>query len=90
MTQIQEIEQAIAKLLRKEFFELVRNLRERHAREWDQQIEETPKAESSARFIGTSKQDQPEMPLDDFLDDERARWFWIGPHDEYERLIGTR
>ena len=20
----------------------------------------------------------------------RAKWFWIGPHDEYERLIGLR
>ena len=40
MTQIQEIEQAIAKLPREEFFELVRHLRERHAQEWDRQIEE--------------------------------------------------
>ena len=24
------------------------------------------------------------------VEGNRAKWFWIGPHDEYERLIGTR
>jgi len=24
------------------------------------------------------------------VEGSRAKWFWIGPHDEYERLIGTR
>ena len=55
MTQIQEIEQAIAKLPREEFFELVRHLRERHAQEWDRQIEEDAQSEYSGRFISASK-----------------------------------
>jgi hypothetical protein len=44
VTNIQEIEQAIAQLPRDDFFALVRSLRERHAAEWDRQIEEDAKA----------------------------------------------
>jgi hypothetical protein len=44
VTNLQQIEQAIAKLPREDFFELVRHLRERHADEWDRQIEEDARA----------------------------------------------
>ena len=74
MTTVQEIEQAIAKLPRKEFFELVRHLRERHAREWDRQIEEdaeSGKLREAYRRLDAENQGQPEMPLDDFLDNEK-------------------
>jgi len=74
VTQIQEIEQAIAKLSRKEFFELVRHLRERHAREWDQQIEEDAQSGKPRKIyqrLEAENQDQPEMPLDDFLDHKK-------------------
>ncbi len=74
MTQIQEIEQAIAKLPREEFFELLRHLRERHAREWDQQIEEdarSGKLREVYQRLEAENQGQPGMPLDDFLDDEK-------------------
>jgi len=77
VTQIQEIEQAIAKLPRKEFFELVRHLRERHAREWDQQIEEdaqSGKLREVYRRLESENQGQPDLPLDDFLDDEKLSW----------------
>jgi len=74
VTQIQEIEQAIAKLPRKEFFDLVKHLRERHAREWDQQIEEDAqngKLREVYRRLESENQGQPETPLDEFLDDEK-------------------
>jgi hypothetical protein len=40
VTILEEIEEKVARLSRKEFFELVRRLRERHNEEWDRQIEE--------------------------------------------------
>ena len=74
MTKVQEIEHAIAKLPRKEFFELVRRLRERHALEWDRQIEEDAQSGRLGevyRRLDAENQGQPEMPLDDFLDNEK-------------------
>ena len=74
MTQIQEIEQAIAKLSREEFFELVRRLRTRHAEEWDRQIEEdaqSGKLREVYQRLEAENQDHPEMPLDDFLDHKK-------------------
>lgn len=74
MTQIQKIEQAIAKLPREEFFELVRQLRERHADEWDRQIEEDAQSGKLREVYGRlqlENQDQPNKPLDEFLDDEK-------------------
>ena len=74
MTQIQEIEQAIAKLPREEFFELVRHLRERHAREWDRQFEEdaqSGKLREVYQRLEAEDQGQPEVALDDFLDHEK-------------------
>ena len=40
VTKLQKIEQAIEGLPRKEFFELIRHLRVRHAAAWDRQIHE--------------------------------------------------
>ncbi len=74
VTTVQEIEQAIAKLPREGFFELVRHLRERHAQEWDRQIEEdaeSGKLREAYRRLDAENQGQPEMPLDDFLDNEK-------------------
>ena len=71
MTKVQEIEQAIAQLPREEFFELVRHLRERHAREWDRQIEEDAKNGRLDRlWQGTVKEIEGGLrPLDEILDD---------------------
>ena len=64
MTKVQEIEEAIAKLPRQEFFEHVRHLRERHAREWDRQIEEdNGKLREVYRRLEAENRDQPEVPL---------------------------
>jgi len=74
VTQIQEIEQAIAKLPREEFFELVRHLRERHAQEWDRQIEEDAsrgKLRKLYEQLQAEDQDRTKVPLNDFLDDEK-------------------
>ena len=72
MTTVQEIEQAIAKLPRKEFFEILRRLRERHAQEWDRQIEEdNGKLREVYQRLEAENQGQPEVPLDDFLDHEK-------------------
>src|SRR5437867_2268273 len=61
-----------AKSPREEFFQLVRHLRERHAREWDQQIEEdNGKLREVYRRLETENQGQPEVPLDEFLDHEK-------------------
>jgi len=74
VTKVQEIEQAIAKLPREEFFDLARHMRERHAQEWDSQIEEdaeSGKLREAYRRLDAENQGQPEMPLDDFLDNEK-------------------
>ncbi|MCI0534791.1 MAG: hypothetical protein L0Z50_06160 [Verrucomicrobiales bacterium] len=74
MTQIQEIEKAIAKLPREKFFELVRHLRERHAQEWDRQIEEDVQSGQLREVyqrLEAENQGQPEVPLDDFLDHQK-------------------
>ncbi len=72
MTSIQEIEQAIARLPRKEFYELVRHLRQRHADEWDRQIEEdarSGKLRKAYERLQSENRGQPEVPLDQVLDD---------------------
>ena len=64
MTNLQEIEQGIAKLPREEFFQLVRHLREHHAQEWDQQIEEDAQSGKLCevyRRLDAENQDQPEV-----------------------------
>jgi hypothetical protein len=74
VTKLQEIEQAIAQLPREEFFQLVRHLRERHAGEWDQAIEEdaqSGKLREVYERLQSENQGESEIPLDDFLDDEK-------------------
>jgi hypothetical protein len=74
VTNIQEIEQAIAQLPREDFFELVRQLRERHADEWDRQIEEDAhngKLQALHDRLQDENRGQPETPLDDFLDEKK-------------------
>ena len=71
---IEEIETAIAQLPRQEFFELVRHLRERHAAEWDRQIEEdarSGKLRELHQRLESENEGQPKIPLDDFLDHEK-------------------
>jgi hypothetical protein len=72
VTNIQQIEQAIAKLPREDFFELVRHLRARHEDEWDRQIEEDATAgrldplwAEAEKEISAGKA----KPLDELLDD---------------------
>jgi hypothetical protein len=74
VTRLQEIEEAIAQLPREEFFQLVRHLRERHAGEWDRQIEEdarSGKLREVYQRLESENQDRPEVPFDDFLHDEK-------------------
>ncbi len=71
MTNIREIEQAIAQLPRQDFFELVRHLRERHADEWDRQIEEDAKNGRLDRLWEKAEKEIEEgglRPLDEILD----------------------
>lgn len=71
MTNIREIEKAIDGLPREEFFELVRHLRERHADEWDRQIEQDAQSGRLHKFFERlQKEDQgePEVPLEVVLD----------------------
>ena len=72
MTNIEEIERAIARLPRDEFFELVRHLRERHANEWDRQIEEDARNGRLDRLWEKAEQEIEKgglRPLDEILDD---------------------
>jgi hypothetical protein len=72
VTNIQEIEQAIARLPREDFFELVRRLRERHAGEWDRQIEEDAEKGRLDRLWQQAEKEIEEgglRPLNEILDD---------------------
>ena len=74
MTNILEIEQAIAKLPRRDFFQLVRHLREQHADAWDRQIEEDAhngKLQALHDRLQEENRGQPEVALDDFLDEKK-------------------
>jgi len=74
VTNIQEIARAIAELPRKDFFELVRHLRERHADEWDREIEEdahSGKLQARHDRLQEENSGQPEVSLDDFLDGKK-------------------
>ncbi len=65
MTSRQEIEQAIARLPRQEFYQLVRHLRERHADEWDRQIEEdarSGKLRQAYERLQSENRGQPNVP----------------------------
>lgn len=67
---------------RQQFFQLVRRLRERHADEWDRQIEEDARSERLRKAyerLRCENQGSPEVPLDQVLDD---------PELSYDDLIG--
>jgi hypothetical protein len=71
MTSIQEIERAIAQLPRREFFELVRRLQERHWEEWDRQIEEDSRAGLLDPLLSEAEKEIAEgktRPLGELLD----------------------
>lgn len=71
MTKLQEIENAIEKLPREQFSELVRHLRERYADQWDDQIERDAK---NGRLDGLWERAEKEIEegglrsLDEILD----------------------
>jgi hypothetical protein len=72
MTGLAEIEAAIEKLPRQKFFELVRRLRERHADEWDQQIEEDARSgrlQKAYNRLQSENLGQRRVALDKVLDD---------------------
>jgi len=72
VTNIREIEQAIANLPRDDFFQLLRHLRQRHADEWDRQIEEDAKAGRLDSLWAEAEKEIAEgkaRPLDEILDD---------------------
>ena len=74
MTSLQEIENAIEGLPREQFLELVRRLRERHADEWDNQVEQDARSGRLHEFYERlQKEDrgEPEVPLDAFLNDKK-------------------
>ncbi len=74
MTTLQEIERQIEGLPREQFFELVRHLRERHADEWDRQIEHDAGSGRLREFYERLQKEEPgesEAPLDAFLDHKK-------------------
>lgn len=74
MSNVQEIEAAIDGLSRRELFGLVDRLRTRHADAWDLQIEEdAASGKLEALFARLEREDrgQPEVPLDEILDDRQ-------------------
>jgi hypothetical protein len=69
---VQEIEAAIDKLPPGEFLALVDRLRERHSETWDRQIEadaQSGKLDTLYARLEKENRGQPEVPLDEVLDD---------------------
>jgi hypothetical protein len=69
---VQEIEAAIEKLPHAEFLALVDRLRARHADAWDLQIEadaQSGKLDVLYARLEKENRGQPEIPLDEVLDD---------------------
>jgi hypothetical protein len=69
---VQEIEAAIEKLPPKEFLALCDRLREKHADAWDRQIEADARSGKLDALYARLEQEnrgQPEIPLDEVLDD---------------------
>jgi hypothetical protein len=72
MSTVQEIEAAIDKLPPGELLALVDRLREKHAEAWDRQIEAdaaSGKLDSLYARLEKENRGQPEIPLDEVLDD---------------------
>ena len=74
MSSVAEIEQAIARLSAQEFVELARWFEAERNRKWDRQIEEDTQSgrlREAYERLQTENQGQSEVPLDEFLDDEK-------------------
>ncbi|HTV39274.1 MAG TPA: hypothetical protein VMF08_01755 [Candidatus Sulfotelmatobacter sp.] len=74
MSSVVEIEQAIAKLPREQFAELERWFDAERNRKWDLQIEEDARSGKLREAYKRLKEEgagEPNIPLDDFLDDEK-------------------
>ena len=71
MGTVQEIEAAIAQLPPDEFRQLMSRLEEQRAADWDRQMEEDAASGKLDRLYAELEKEnagQPEIPLDDFLD----------------------
>lgn len=74
MSSVAEIEQAIATLSPGEFVELERWFDAERNRKWDRQIEEDAgngKLREIYERLKSENQGQPNIPLDEFLDNEK-------------------
>lgn len=74
MSSVAEIERAIAKLSLGEFVELERWFDAERNHKWDRQIEEdahSGKLREAYERLKSEDQGQPNVPLDDFLDNEK-------------------
>lgn len=74
MSSVVEIEQAIAKLSHREFVELERWFEAERNRKWDREIEkdaQNGRLHEAYEKLKAENQDQPIVPLDDFLDNEK-------------------
>ena len=76
MSRVEEIEAAIDGLPPEDYSRIVQWFRVREQRRWDEQLD----ADSAAGKL-------------DFLfeeaDSEAAKGLWIGPHSDYDRLVGS-
>ena len=71
MSTLAEIEEAVAKLPPEQFSELLRRMQERDAETWDREMEEDAKSGRLDALHARLEQEnagEPEVPLDDFLD----------------------
>lgn len=74
MSSVAEIEKAIALLSREEFAELEGWFEGERNRKWDGQIEEdarSGKLDALYERLRAENRDVPDLPLDDFLDQEK-------------------
>ena len=74
MSSVAEIEQAIASLSAEDFIELARWFDAERNRKWDRQIEEDAQSgrlRDAYQRLQNENQGQREVPLDEFLDDEK-------------------
>jgi hypothetical protein len=71
MSTLAEIEEAVAKLPAEQFAELLRLMQARDAEIWDREMEEDAKSGRLDALHARLEQEnvgEPEVPLDDFLD----------------------
>lgn len=74
MSTVHDIEAAIEKLPREDFFALVDRLRARYADDWDRQIEEdakTGRLDALYARLETENRGNSEEPLGEILDDRK-------------------